>query len=87
MISPIIGFLCFITVGLLCLIRPRWIYNYYRNGYLSGLEGMSIKNRPDWLPEAPTKEAMLVIRLIGIFTLIFMFVFIYHLLIRHYYVH
>jgi len=45
---------------------------------------MNIKNPPDWLPEIPGFEAIIVIRLIGVFTLVFMFIMLEPLFIRLY---
>lgn len=83
--APLIGTICLIFVGLFLLIWPRQVYTIYRNNYLDHLEGMNIKNPPDWLPEVPRAEAILAIRFFGIFTIAFMLVMLEPLITRVYF--
>ncbi len=76
-----------IIIGMLCLIRPKRIYSHYRGNFLGKPDGLSInvKNQPKWLPESPTAEAIILIRLIGIFTIVFMLIILEPFFIRIYF--
>ncbi len=73
MVSEIIVAMIPVVLGLICLIWPEAIYTFYRDNKSSSWMGKD-NNDPDWLPVIPTTKAIIVVRLIGVFTLAFMFI-------------